>query len=578
MRALSRHRHLPGDTPAWLISALDAVDALPRPPARVVLLVDDDAVPAAAALARLLPHATVMLMPAADVDRSLLGAGIQVTVAADLEERTAALYAGHGPDLLLERITTTEAEKVQTLRRLLPVLSPKGRYLVERLPGDARVGDEAGGTGKSVWELLGRVEQAIATGDRRPPGAALFDPVVDAVNTVTIGRDRAVVSKRGAHRLMLRDATANALLARTGTSWGSVIEVLPGEEFRPSVVARNHGEPHAQPQPPVISVPERYLREYRGALVTSHQVAYTDRMFLPDTFRHPTTSSLFHHRLVGVDGFSARFRRRPTPAADLLGRYFYFDTEYPGHFGHVITEVMGRAAGWRRAAEHFPDIRPLVSLGRGQSGVPGFQAEMFRALGIDPDTIAYVPAQASYRVESLVAESPGFVMPFYAAPELAAVWRELGDRLVAQQVRPAPPAERLFISRRAGRRRHCHQTEEVEAFFADEGFAIVYPEDLPFPEQVALLRSAEIVAGFAGSGLFTTMFSEVRRRVVIASSSYTANNEYLIAALQGGTLDTFWGVGDTPRPEVGFDQQAFQSHYSFDVAGHADALRRTIEG
>ena len=74
------------------------------------------------------------------------------------------------------------------------------------------------------------------------------------------------------------------------------------------------------------------------------------------------------------------------------------------------------------------------------------------------------------------------------------------------------------------------------------------------------------------------MLSDVPRRILISSDSYTARNEFLIASVLGGSLDVFWGPADVPRPTKGFDRVAFQSDFSFDVASHADELRRAIEG
>ena len=56
---------------------------------------------------------------------------------------------------------------------------------------------------------------------------------------------------------------------------------------------------------------------------------------------------------------------------------------------------------------------------------------------------------------------------------------------------------RLFCSRRPGKR-SCHNAAEVEGLFAAHGFAVVYPEDHPLPEQARMVRDADVVAGFAG--------------------------------------------------------------------------------
>ena len=69
-----------------------------------------------------------------------------------------------------------------------------------------------------------------------------------------------------------------------------------------------------------------------------------------------------------------------------------------------------------------------------------------------------------------------------------------------------PGPLRLFCSRRPGKR-SCHNAAEVEALFAAHGFAVVFPEDHPLPEQVRMVRDADVVAGFAGSGMFQIAFA-----------------------------------------------------------------------
>jgi len=118
---------------------------------------------------------------------------------------------------------------------------------------------------------------------------------------------------------------------------------------------------------------------------------------------------------------------------------------------------------------------------------------------------------------------------------------------------------------------------EVEQFFAEEGFAVVRPEQYSLAEQISMFRGAEVLAGFAGSALFTTMFAGPQRRIVIASRGYTARNEYLISAVRGGELHMFWGPPETEQPDRGWVWEAFQSDFDFDVDANADRLRRVIE-
>ncbi len=558
--------------PEWLFDLLTALDGLPAP-RRVVLILGPDGAEAAAIVAGHLAQAQVRLLTSEPVAGDRLHPRVRSTVAGSIEERIAAFGAMDVPDLVVEHAGLPPGAARACFRRLFPFLAPDGHYLVDVGPESPQA--RAGGL--DLRQLLIVLDDiAHAPGRQPPPEQAHQAGLADAVRSVDLGPRFAVVTKRGRHRLKLREATANEVLARRGSRWGSVLEVVPPRVLLPQVVMRHHGGTPALPHRDHIEVPELCLREYRDVSVTALQVVYDDKVYFPDTFRHHQMAWLSSHSLVNVDDYTARLRWAPAGRRRRLdGHYFYFDTEFPGHFGHVVTEALGRAWGWHRALERYPDIRPLVSLKRDQSEIPGYQRELFRSLGIDPDTVEYVRARTAVTVESLVAATPGFTMPGYAAPELAEVWREMGRRMAPAPVAPTP---RLFVSRRPSTRRHCRSTTEVEEFFAAEGFAVVYPEDHPFTDQVAMFRSAEVVAGFAGSGMFTMMFSDVRRRILVTSSSYTANNEFLIASVQGGTLDLFWGPADVPRPEDAFSLEAFQSNYDFDVAANADALRRAIRG
>lgn len=64
---------------------------------------------------------------------------------------------------------------------------------------------------------------------------------------------------------------------------------------------------------------------------------------------------------------------------------------------------------------------------------------------------------------------------------------------------PLAPAtgEKLFLAR-SGRARLA-EPEAVAGFFAARGFAIIYPEELALPEQMARIAPAAVVAGAAGS-------------------------------------------------------------------------------
>ena len=81
-----------------------------------------------------------------------------------------------------------------------------------------------------------------------------------------------------------------------------------------------------------------------------------------------------------------------------------------------------------------------------------------------------------------------------------------------------------------------------------------------------MFRGAEVVAGFAGSALFTTAFCPSPRRVIaLGPASYLARNEYMICAVLGHELDYVWSE---PEPvETGVAGRSAGFRFDFEREG-----------
>jgi capsular polysaccharide biosynthesis protein len=248
----------------------------------------------------------------------------------------------------------------------------------------------------------------------------------------------------------------------------------------------------------------------------------------------------------------------------LEGPHFYLDSEFRGHFGHAMTEVMSRLWAWPAAKRAEPRLKALMCVNKGRD-LAGWEATLFAAAGIDRDDI--VMASGPVEVEKLLAATPMFSMPAYVHPDIAETWATVGRELAAQAPDRDYP-KRVFCARRPGKR-PCHNAAEVEALFADHGFEVVYPEDFPLPEQARIFREAEVIAGFAGSGLFSTCLSDSPKRVIMLSpASYTARNEYMIAAVLGHELDLVLS-----EPDPSYTGHYWESGFTFDFEREGVFLR-----
>jgi capsular polysaccharide biosynthesis protein len=251
-------------------------------------------------------------------------------------------------------------------------------------------------------------------------------------------------------------------------------------------------------------------------------------------------------------------------AERLEGTYFSWDSEHPGHFGHILTEQVSRLWAWEIAKAAYPDIRMLVSRYSWRAEVQPAEAAVLRAIGVDPSDVVRITATT--RVQRLVGATGMFCQPYYVSPRIADTWHRLAPGIVADATVQRLP-KRIFVSRRGGTR-DCTNVDEVEELFRSHGFQIVFPAELSFADQVAVFRGAEIVAGFAGSNMFHLMFTGPVRVLLLTSENYLPRNEELIAAVLGHELDIFWGVP--------VDRTNGSSPFTVDFAREGRLLREVL--
>jgi capsular polysaccharide biosynthesis protein len=384
----------------------------------------------------------------------------------------------------------------------------------------------------------------------------------------------AIVSKANAHQFKIRDRDANRLLrARFADEWGEVVQRRPAACGRRDVRLFTHGEGPTLGDKSVMEVPDRFLRRYRTALAWPQQRLRHADYWLPDTFRHALDTRLGHRWLINTTAAMARIGNgAPGPTRRVDGPLFYFDTEFPAQFGHVMSEVVSRYWGWQTAREIEPGIRPLLSLHPSAREVPSFQRTVFAALGIDVEGAVLIGPGECLEVSGLYAATPDFVMPQYAAPELADVWDAIRRECAPSDSSHGP--QRLFVSRRSKGIRTCLNAAEVEETFERLGYEVMYPEDHDFRTQVDMFHQAQVIAGFGGSGMFNTMFAPRATVLVISGDSYRANNEYLIRAVLGGDIHYFWGDSLIKPPRGGWTWAAYQSNFTFHVARFESEIAR----
>ena len=394
-----------------------------------------------------------------------------------------------------------------------------------------------------------------------------------AVRRLEIGPRHVVLTNGTSALAILRDERANAVARLRADPSMRLLEHQEPMRFVSRAVLGKSVVRDPVRQPKRFAVPALSVRQYLDVLCVPGQIALHGNLVLPETYRHGRYPRLINRRLTPLTRWFAQ--EDPVEATRLNGSYYYLDGELRHHFGHVTSEQLSRLWAWPAAKAADPDLRLLVSRGSLRKEPTEWELELFEAFGISrADVVSF---GSPVVVERLVGVTPMFSMPDYVHPDIADTWDRIGDVLERRSTMPGAGA-RVFITRPPGSNRWCHETPLVEQRFAARGFTVVRPELLKLPDQIALVRGARAVAGFAGSGMFSLMFAPTPKRVVlIRGAGYTPSNEYLIASVRGHTLDVVSCTPDVPVPSGPFVRASFASAFHFDADTDGRALTRILD-
>lgn len=429
-----------------------------------------------------------------------------------------------------------------------------------------------------LWDLVAEAQRARLRSleEQRNPGPRTKDVRGLARHLRDVqahGVSLRIVNGHRTHA-KLTEAEADAvLLARP--ELGREVTALPPTRLVASAAYR-HNLPRDDYVRQDLAVPKLTLRAYDDPVSSRGQVVTSGGFVWPDSYRHHLAPRL--HNFF-VDESAERFgklRRDVSDAERLPGAWFNLDSEWPGHYGHMLTELLGRMWAWEQVRELAPDVRCLMTLPRDRDPqqLAGFELELLAAFGITADDVHVF--ERPCRPETLYSATSMFSLPDYVHPDMVRIWDRVGDHLAAR-AEPGPAPRRIFCTRPLDHKRSCTNTAAVEDLFARHGFEVIRPETRPLPEQVAIFRGADVVAGFGGSALFTAALCDTPKTIVtVAPTSYTARNEHLIAAARGHRVISAWSAPGIAQPEGWWTQEAYASDFTVDLAAEGAWLEEQL--
>lgn len=206
------------------------------------------------------------------------------------------------------------------------------------------------------------------------------------------------------------------------------------------------------------------------------------------------------------------------------------------HYGHFITEVLSRL--WlERPQEQTILFTSLVHSHSGiysppDSPLPCFINSLLKALGYPEIIIASPHETFLVNNAEIIIPWPLFQTRYAIHPQFASLLQKIGEQLVCNNVKAASN-KRIYFARSllANCLRPLINEDAIIDVFKQEGFMIVYPETMTIEEQVTIVSTSTIIAGFAGSALHNVALSPFRKKMLILSCEERVNSNFILFQL-----------------------------------------------
>lgn len=460
-------------------------------------------------------------------------------------------------DIIIEHCSNFKSHKIALFKELFLYLGKSGVYFIEELHAKfiPQLNDC---DGYDILETLFNIcNLKISPTEIKNSSELFITSLSNHIDEITIKSKLALVSKKGTTFRGLRSeqsSTAFECGALDGmniftSSTPNILQVKTSFSGNSQKLLNRHLVE--------IKIPPSYINKYTTAVCLPGQVVYQNNYLLPDSFRMQHHPKLMNKNIKFLDNYFYSLPYDENPEK-LSGDYLYLDSEYPGHFGHFTSEVISRLWAWKKLKITVPNLKVLLSMPKGKD-LPSFAKSIFNSFGILEEEI--ILFNTSVCVENLYTASSYYVIGSHVHPEMNEVWNSILKGIKGGKTKIK--GNKLFIARPVTGGRKCLNPDRMEETFKKSGFEFFNPENHSWEDQISTFCQAKYIAGYSGSGLFNTMFTDNTKRLIsIGSDSYTAVNEHLFCAVKNIHLDYIW-ADSLIKHGNSWSVRAFMSDYEF---------------
>lgn len=261
-------------------------------------------------------------------------------------------------------------------------------------------------------------------------------------------------------------------------------------------------------------------------------------------------------------------------SASLLG-------QCAGNYAHWLTEVLPKLAvldtleeytniplivdGWVHP-NFYESIdllcnkrRPLIKIGRWEKVL------VENLLGIS--TTSYIPAESRKSLESKKFINDDAMKFSFSKFSIKLMREKIIEKIPPLEIK----IEKIFIRRESTfNSRNAINADELERIAIDLGYTIVEPGRMSFSEQVALFRSAKVIAGQIGAALTNAIFSEQSTLIILSPYYENANYNFFSSLMGMLGHNVTYVIG----PQVEDNNHLLHRNYMIDPLDFKSALEK----
>jgi len=225
----------------------------------------------------------------------------------------------------------------------------------------------------------------------------------------------------------------------------------------------------------------------------------------------------------------------PTASDIINPSYFDYDVVYLGNlrpsFGHFLLEHWDRTYAF--LDEKYKDMKFVLVNDYPVESIPNFVTELARLLGMNAENLVLLNETSKFR--NVYVPQQGYRMSEFSSKEFGEIYTKTADN-----VKKSFNFDKVYVSRSALKRRKTYGEEKVQRIFEKNGYHIIYPEQIPLEEQIALMKNCKSLAGCAGTALHLSLFMQSGANVIqIKRNKKKSDNcgaQYLITQTKGQNL------------------------------------------